>query len=443
MEMTEQDVSDLNSVLDNKMFLTFGVGECDLVQVSGEWVKFRFPKKGATAVLQRRSLRPSKDAGTVSAKGKDGVWLVISGDPAGASALSGKWGRITAVSKSGESRLVGQFQYVNGELFLPFGADGFPVDDYEIIKVGKEDVFVSKDGIPDGLGNETRVRLEPPLAYRAVVVSVGDKAKSDSVSFAYRTADYDIKTTPLYGFSEILGTDEKLEESGSLLVESAQNATGRRMKLFKAAEHEGAEIKTHGDWIAAICYKYRQCHVFGRLKPKVIPGTNEIDPACNLEDWEGITPENKAKRDDPHAEWVKDGISDGHGHVFDKLSGESGQPRVSFGCETAWCNCGVLNRDGAWEPRDRTNMYFEYYNNGGKTPYVIFMDTTRGALYEYVKIHRASGDIVNFLNEDDKTDGGTFGNPPDSEQVAFFAKFCDVRPDFREFVAKIDAEYFS
>lgn len=69
----------------------------------------------------------------------------------------------------------------------------------------------------------------------------------------------------------------------------------RRMKLFEDAEYYGAEIIKTSKWIAAICRGYDQVHTFGRLKPKVEPGTNKIDPACNLRLDEGITPENLKK----------------------------------------------------------------------------------------------------------------------------------------------------
>lgn len=68
------------------------------------------------------------------------------------------------------------------------------------------------------------------------------------------------------------------------------------MKLFEDAEFYGAEIIRSTNWIAAICRSYDQVHTFGRLKPKVKPGTNEIDPACNLRKDEGITPENLRKQ---------------------------------------------------------------------------------------------------------------------------------------------------
>jgi len=44
-----------------------------------------------------------------------------------------------------------------------------------------------------------------------------------------------------------------------------------------------------------------------------------------LEDWEGITPENKKKRDDVNnGDRIRDGIDDGHGKSFDRLARVSG-----------------------------------------------------------------------------------------------------------------------
>ena len=98
------------------------------------------------------------------------------------------------------------------------------------------------------------------------------------------------------------------------------------MKLFAAAEKRGAKVLKTGSYVAAICTNASQVAPFCRLKPKVKPGTNEIDPDCNLEDWEGITPENKAKRDDATGKYetIRDGIDDGFGHSFDRLTGEYG-----------------------------------------------------------------------------------------------------------------------
>ena len=91
----------------------------------------------------------------------------------------------------------------------------------------------------------------------------------------------------------------------------------RRQKLFDDAEHYGAEIIKNGKWISAICRDYNQVHCFGRGKPKVKPGTNDIDPELNLRDDEleklcgGRNDRFKSlkqRRDSDKVEWYKDGI---------------------------------------------------------------------------------------------------------------------------------------
>jgi len=434
MKLTEEDIMRFDSALDNRIMLVEGES-VDMVQVSPKWVKFHFKADDSTAVLFMKNFRPEVRDGGISVETK-GKTVFAVGKPADDSVFSGKTKLLTGQDLSRPGSCVTSGDAVDA-MSLPFDSYGNAVEKFETgkSKDGKDVYFAD-------IAGET-VWLEPPMTARAKKINVGGKAKSDKIDFAYRIADLDRPDVPLYGLDKLAGKDEKRVDESVSYADGTGSAAERRMKLFAAAAHEGAELVEDGRWIAAVCYTYRQCHVFGRLKPKVIPGTNEIDPNCNLEDWEGITEENKKMRDDPTLPWVRDGVTDLHGRTFDKLSGESGQPRRSFGCETAWCNCGVLNGDGAWEPRDRTNMYFEYYSNHGKTPYVILMDKERGALYQYVRIRKPSGDIVNFLNEDDKTDGGTVGNPPDGVQMEFFDVFCEANPDFRKLIASLDAKHFS
>jgi len=70
----------------------------------------------------------------------------------------------------------------------------------------------------------------------------------------------------------------------------------RRMKLFAAAERRGAIVYKCTDWVVAALPTAKAAQPFGRYRPKVDSSGKIID-ACNLEDWEGITPENKKRRD--------------------------------------------------------------------------------------------------------------------------------------------------
>ena len=181
------------------------------------------------------------------------------------------------------------------------------------------------------------------------------------------------------------------------------------MKLFAAAEHYGAKVIKTKNWVAAICTAGAQAHQFGRLKPIVKPGTNEIDPDCNLEDWEGITTENKAKRDDyDNGDRIKDGIDDGFGKSFDRLKSVSAQsPTVKY-AESAWCVCGACSNKFMWDASSCS--YFDSYSDGGKNAIVVFMSTKRGTMYMY---SCAKGN-EQFDNESDCVDGSNVGNPGSS-----------------------------
>ena len=152
--------------------------------------------------------------------------------------------------------------------------------------------------------------------------------------------------------------------------------TERRMKLFEDAEHYGAEILKVPGWIAAVCRTYDQTHCFGRGKPKVIPGTNEIDPDCNLRDDEGIDDASREVRDSETEDYVKDGIG------FDDQPFEAG-----------WCVMGGNKMYGgstlAWGPG---LPECESYAHGGQVycpgkvegeacPYLVFLEMSTGKLY--------------------------------------------------------------
>lgn len=64
---------------------------------------------------------------------------------------------------------------------------------------------------------------------------------------------------------------EKLEKG------SMHPAAARRLDLFEAAKKFGAMTYTDGKWIVAVTTTFEQDAVFGRAKPKVIPGTKSID----------------------------------------------------------------------------------------------------------------------------------------------------------------------
>lgn len=95
---------------------------------------------------------------------------------------------------------------------------------------------------------------------------------------------------------------EKLEK-GNL-----HPCAARRLDLFEAAKRFGAMTYTDGKWIIAVTTTFEQDAVFGRAKPKVVPGTSEIDMTLYRYDEPGMTQDQKDRRDGRNAEYLKDGI---------------------------------------------------------------------------------------------------------------------------------------
>ena len=81
----------------------------------------------------------------------------------------------------------------------------------------------------------------------------------------------------------------------------------RRMKLFAAAERRGAIVYRCTDWVMAALPTAKAAQPFGRYRPKV-DASGKIIEECNLEDWEGITPENKRRRDSREGAYIADGM---------------------------------------------------------------------------------------------------------------------------------------
>ena len=98
----------------------------------------------------------------------------------------------------------------------------------------------------------------------------------------------------------------------------------RRMKLFAAAERRGAIVYKCTDWVMAALPTAKAAQPFGRYRPKV-DASGKIIEECNLEDWEGITPENKRRRDSREGAYISDGMY-----------------KNSY--ETVWCTSGYGNQ---------------------------------------------------------------------------------------------------
>lgn len=250
---------------------------------------------------------------------------------------------------------------------------------------------------------------------------------------------------------EIQAKAGKAKEIVQAKPEHKTSGSERRMKLFYAAQHAdpNTEIVQTADWVVAVCRSAKATAPFGRLKPKVVKGTNDVDPKCNLEDWEGIGADEKKWRDDPTMDasaYVRDGVTDEHGHNFDTILGEHGQTTVHNAhifCETAWCFTGVLGGHWGWSELHGSSD-FNKYSESGTRPVLIMMDTKRGALYAYAHFRSGGQELENFLNENEKCDGdpknGT--DPSDSRQKEFLEKFKASHQSFNALLAQLNRKYY-
>ena len=136
----------------------------------------------------------------------------------------------------------------------------------------------------------------------------------------------------------------------------------RRMKLFAAAERRGAIIYKCTDWVIAALPTAKAAQPFGRSRPKV-DASGKIIEECNLEDWEGITPENKRRRDSREGAYIADGMY-----------------KNSY--ETTWCTSGWGNSDRRQWGNEvgPANMFNNYKQMGAL---IAFMDCSTGNLYQY------------------------------------------------------------
>ena len=163
----------------------------------------------------------------------------------------------------------------------------------------------------------------------------------------------------------------------------------RRLDLFEAAKRFGAMTYTDGKWIIAVTTTFEQDAVFGRAKPKVVPGTSEIDMSLYRYDEPGMTQDQKDRRDGRNAEYLKDGIG------FDNQW-----------TETGWCTAGSYQAcDGHWDYRRKSNRHWNNYTDYGKYPLIVCMNLQTGILYQFLR----KGSSINFLDESDEPDSNYGG----------------------------------
>ena len=178
--------------------------------------------------------------------------------------------------------------------------------------------------------------------------------------------------------------NERLKYVDKVDLTPKSSAAKRRMKLFEDAKYYGAQIVEGDGWIAAICRTYDQCHCFGRNKPKVKDGTNEIDPDCNLRDDEikakfGNDPKKVAaliKKRDGDGPWVKDGIG------YDWKQWEATQCVAGHygGDYGEWTDKGFKwwheSREDGWG-----SPYFNCWAPNQKMPIIYYLNLGSGRLY--------------------------------------------------------------
>ena len=172
--------------------------------------------------------------------------------------------------------------------------------------------------------------------------------------------------------AHMLDEIEPLPEYEYTLVTCAE----RRKKLFADAAHYGAVVFENNRWTAAVCRTYDQMHCFGRAKPKVMHGTNDIIKQCNRRDDEGIDDKYKAVRDSSKWPFVKDGL---------------GREEDSQPFEAGWCVAGgnrfYGNSSLAWGPGLKpcdswtTGPYFRAKKSGERLTMIVIMEKKTGRLY--------------------------------------------------------------
>ena len=174
-------------------------------------------------------------------------------------------------------------------------------------------------------------------------------------------------------------------------IEPSTPAAVRRLKLFEDAEYYGAQKLKSNGWVAAICRTYDQAHCFGRGKPKVKEGTNEIDPDLNLRDDEIEAKfrgdpqkirELKKRRDGGDGARVKDGIG------YDSQPFEAGQcvsggnVNMFSGSTLAW-GPGLKPSDN-WATSHANGLnscYFGTKKRDQFMPIIYYLDLKTGKLF--------------------------------------------------------------
>ena len=217
-----------------------------------------------------------------------------------------------------------------------------------------------------------------------------DKAKNGPMK--------DLKIQPLLGFKTF---DDLQAECDRLGIEAeakeqdaADNApifgnscAARRVKIFRSAEHYGAEFYQNRDWTMTWSFTRRQAQVFGRPKPPCMKDdpTKVFEPA-NYDDWEnGFDPKWKQLRDNPGKNWVKD-------HPLPSLNNPN--TRCAYAESGYWCTASP--RDTGWASG----------SDDKRSTLIQFMDHKDGQMYQFNDSY--------LLSENDETNGilkGLSGNP--------------------------------
>lgn len=190
----------------------------------------------------------------------------------------------------------------------------------------------------------------------------------------------DALKTLVQNADDLVGSVDSLPHS-QLDKRNLNRVAARRLDLFEATKKFGADVFNDDNWIVAITKTFQQNAVFGRAKPKVIAGTNEIDPALYGYDEDGVIGENAVKRDSKDTAWIKDGI--GFDDVF---------------TETKWCTAGsYMACDGHWDSNLKRDNHWRTYSDTGVYPLIVMMNLKDGKLYQYLQ----KNGVIECLDEFD------------------------------------------
>ena len=164
-------------------------------------------------------------------------------------------------------------------------------------------------------------------------------------------------------FEKLGGEVDKFVKNSNVQPEFGNSCVARRVKIFRSAQHYGAEFYQNRDWTMTWTHTRQQQYVFGRPKPPCLSSdpTKVFEPA-NYDDWEeGFDPRWKNLRDNPGKNWVRD-------NPIATFNSDSG---YAYAESEYWCTANA--RRTGWYPG----------NDQSKNELIQFMDHRDGLMYQF------------------------------------------------------------